>query len=65
MPDLHLLSPAGFRASAVYAGIKSKQAPGWLSLDMTAMRGRVISEPTLEQAQGFFDPNVIVEYYSR
>ena len=29
------------------------------------MRGRVISEPTLEQAEAFFDPNVIVEYYSR
>jgi glutamate N-acetyltransferase/amino-acid N-acetyltransferase len=27
MPDLHLLSPAGFRAAAVYAGIKTKQAP--------------------------------------
>jgi glutamate N-acetyltransferase / amino-acid N-acetyltransferase len=25
--ELHLLSPAGFRASGVYAGIKSKQAP--------------------------------------
>src|SRR5205809_2315058 len=27
MADLHLLSPAGFRASGVYAGIKSKQTP--------------------------------------
>ena len=27
MAELHLLSPAGFRASGVYAGIKSKQAP--------------------------------------
>ena len=52
-------------AKIAQEAIKSKQAPGWLSLDMTAMRGRVISEPTLEQAQGFFDPNVIVEYYSR
>jgi glutamate N-acetyltransferase/amino-acid N-acetyltransferase len=25
MPDLHLLSPAGFRAAGVYAGIKTKQ----------------------------------------
>src|SRR5947209_17469756 len=25
--ELHLLSPAGFRAGAVYAGIKTKQAP--------------------------------------
>ncbi|HYO10687.1 MAG TPA: bifunctional glutamate N-acetyltransferase/amino-acid acetyltransferase ArgJ [Tepidisphaeraceae bacterium] len=27
MPELHLLSPAGFRAAGVYAGIKSKHAP--------------------------------------
>jgi glutamate N-acetyltransferase/amino-acid N-acetyltransferase len=27
MAELHLLSPAGFRASGVYAGIKSKHAP--------------------------------------
>lgn len=27
MPTLHLLSPRGFRASAVYAGIKSKHTP--------------------------------------
>jgi small subunit ribosomal protein S4 len=52
-------------AKIVLETIKSKQAPGWLSLDMTAMRGRVISEPTLEQSEAFFDPNVIVEYYSR
>jgi small subunit ribosomal protein S4 len=45
--------------------IKAKQPPSWLSIDMAAMRGRVISEPTLEQAEAFFDPNVIVEYYSR
>ena len=25
--ELHLLSPRGFRAGAVYAGIKSKQTP--------------------------------------
>lgn len=52
-------------AKTVQETIKSKQAPAWLTLDMTAMRGRMISEPTLEQAEAFFDPNVIVEYYSR
>jgi small subunit ribosomal protein S4 len=45
--------------------LKSKQAPSWLSLDIAGMKGRVIAEPTLEQAEAFFDPNVIVEYYSR
>jgi small subunit ribosomal protein S4 len=52
-------------AKTLQETIKSKQAPGWLSLDLTAMRGRIIAEPTLEGANAFFDPNVIVEYYSR
>jgi small subunit ribosomal protein S4 len=52
-------------AKIVRETIQSKQPPGWLSLDMGALRGRMISEPTLEQAEAFFDPNVIVEYYSR
>ena len=52
-------------AKMVVETIRSKQAPAWLSLDMAAMKGRVIGEPTVEQAEAFFDPNVIVEYYSR
>jgi small subunit ribosomal protein S4 len=52
-------------AKIVRETIQSKQPPGWLSLDMGALSGRMISEPTLEQAEAFFDPNVIVEYYSR
>ena len=52
-------------AQVVQETIKSKQAPTWLSLDMAALKGRVLSEPTLEHAEAFFDPNVIVEYYSR
>jgi hypothetical protein len=34
-------------------------------MDMAGLSGRVIGEPTLEHAEAFFDPNVIVEYYSR
>lgn len=52
-------------AKIVQETLRSKQAPSWLSLDMAAMKGRVIGEPTLESAESFFDPNVIVEYYSR
>lgn len=38
MAELHLLSPAGFRASGVYAGIKTKQSPdiGLLICDTVA-----------------------------
>jgi small subunit ribosomal protein S4 len=52
-------------AKTVQETLRSKQVPSWLSLDLGAMRGRVIGEPTLESAEAFFDPNVIVEYYSR
>jgi glutamate N-acetyltransferase/amino-acid N-acetyltransferase len=45
MPELHLLSPAGFRAGAVYAGIKSKQAPdvGLLVCDVPATAAAVFT----------------------
>lgn len=45
--------------------LKSKQVPSWLSLDMAALKGRVIGTPTIEEAESLFDPNVIVEFYSR
>jgi glutamate N-acetyltransferase/amino-acid N-acetyltransferase len=45
MPDLHLLSPKGFRAGAVYAGIKSKQTPdvGLLVCDRVATAAAVFT----------------------
>jgi small subunit ribosomal protein S4 len=45
--------------------LRSKSQPSWLTVEVEAMRGRVIAEPTLEGAEALFDPNVIVEYYSR
>jgi small subunit ribosomal protein S4 len=45
--------------------IRSKQAPSWLALDPAAMSGRVLSPATIEEATSLFDPNVVVEYYSR
>src|SRR5688572_2624129 len=45
MAELHLLSPAGFRASGVYAGIKSKHAPdvGLLIADELASAAAVFT----------------------
>ena len=45
MAELHLLSPRGFRASGVYAGIKSKQTPdvGLLVCDGTATAAAVFT----------------------
>ncbi len=52
-------------AKDVQEAIKSKQVPSWLALDMAALTGRVISAPTLEGAMGVFEPNDVVEFYSR
>ncbi len=52
-------------AKTVQETIKSKQPPPWLSLDMATLAGRVIGAPTIEGAESIFDPNVVVEYYSR
>src|SRR4051794_24037941 len=45
MAELHLVSPAGFRASGVYAGIKSRQAPdvGLLLTDAPAASAAVFT----------------------
>src|SRR3954465_12299038 len=45
MADLDLLSPAGFRAGAVYAGIKTKQTPdvGLLVCDAVATAAAVFT----------------------
>ncbi len=45
MRDLHLLSPRGFRAAGVYAGIKSKRAPdvGLLVCDTRATAAAVFT----------------------
>ena len=47
MSELHLLSPKGFRASAVYAGIKTKQTPdvGLLVCDTLATAAAVLAAP--------------------
>jgi len=46
-------------------GISRKQIPGWLSVDANEMTGRVLAKPTIGDAEPFFSPNVIVEFYSR
>ena len=52
MADLHLLSPRGFRAAGVYAGIKSKHAPdvGLLVCDAPATAAAVFTTSTVVAA---------------
>lgn len=45
--------------------LKSKQVSPWLSMDLAGLKGRVIGAPTIEDATSLFDPNVVVEFYSR
>lgn len=46
-------------------GIESKLIPGWLSLDMGDLTGRVLSLPTSAETDFKFDHKMIVEHYSR
>lgn len=45
--------------------IGRRNAPGWLSLDPTAMAGRVLSLPGRADAEPGIQEQLIVEYYSR
>ncbi len=45
--------------------VGSKSIVSWLSMDITAMTGRVLTEVNPAEAETLFDPAIIVEYYSR
>lgn len=39
--------------------------PAWLAFDLKALSGTVNAEPTYEPAETLFDPEQVLEYYSR
>ncbi|MBR73791.1 MAG: 30S ribosomal protein S4 [Dehalococcoidaceae bacterium] len=45
--------------------IKGRTSPGWLELDEKKLLGTVISRPNVDDIEPIFNPNAIVEYYSR
>jgi small subunit ribosomal protein S4 len=45
--------------------IKERTSPGWLELDEKKLLGTVISRPNTDDIEPIFNPNAIVEYYSR
>ena len=45
--------------------IKDKSQPSWLELDEKKLMGQVISRPNVDDIEPIFNPNAIVEYYSR
>lgn len=39
--------------------------PAWLSFDVKKMEGKMVAEPTYEPSETLFDPQQVLEYYSR
>ncbi len=45
--------------------IQSRETPGWLEVDREGLTGRMVAEPGAGDYEAHFNPNAIVEYYSR
>lgn len=45
--------------------IVNRDVAGWLEVDRKALRGRVVTEPGPGDWEPIFNPNAVVEYYSR
>ena len=45
--------------------IRSREVPGWLEIDRGALKARVATVPGPGDWEPYFNPNVVVEYYSR
>jgi len=45
--------------------IKSRDVPGWLEVNREALTGRMVAQPGAGDYEPHFNPNAIVEYYSR
>jgi small subunit ribosomal protein S4 len=45
--------------------LAQRETPGWLSLDVPTLTGKVINRPTAEELDKGFDAKLIVEFYSR
>jgi small subunit ribosomal protein S4 len=62
------LTPRGRRseyAKILVEDIKNREVPGWLEVDRANLKGRVIGLPGHGDWEPHFNPNAIVEYYSR
>ena len=52
-------------AKIVKAEILSRDNPGWVEVDREGLTGRMVAEPGPGDYEAYFNPNAIVEYYSR
>jgi small subunit ribosomal protein S4 len=59
----------GSKASGLFTTLvddhQSAGVPSWLSFDVKAMSGEKKAEPTYEPSETLFDPQQVLEYYSR
>jgi small subunit ribosomal protein S4 len=52
-------------AKVLMEEIKNRDVPGWLEIDRANLKGRVTGDPGAGDWEPYFNPNAIVEYYSR
>ncbi len=45
--------------------IKGREIPAWLEIDREAIKGRMLQPPGPGDWDGIFNPNAVIEYYSR
>ena len=45
--------------------VKARDVPGWLDVNRDALLGRVLAEPGPSDIEAHFNPNAVVEFYSR
>lgn len=59
----------GSRTSGLFENFadthESASVPAWLSFDAKKLEGKMAGEPTYEPAETLFDPEQVLEYYSR
>lgn len=49
----------------IHESLNEYRAPAWLTLDPKKMEGSMKSAPTYEPAESLFDPQQVLEFYSR
>ena len=66
--DAVAFSPRGKRSKYLEIArqeIQARETPGWLEVDREQLAGRVATLPGAGDYEPYFNPNAIVEYYSR
>lgn len=59
----------GSKTSGIFVGLAEKHeaagVPAWLSIDIKKLEGKVIAAPIYNPAEALFDPEQVMEFYSR